>query len=224
MTPTLLCYQLLLVTLVLICLLIHVGWPDKPRPSSPTTLKPDPPRRKRAREPKPFTGYIHTPLCEAGEQGAGPRPKSPGSPPPVMIFTRGRRHPVDTSGHFCPEPDCPYHGWLGRGDFGANGHRGGQQWRPFQCGSCHGYFYETHGTMFHGKRSSPELIGHVIACLAEGWGIRGTARVFEIDPNPVRGCLGEATEQLQAFSGYFLRELEINQVQFDDLYATLSAG
>jgi hypothetical protein len=26
---------------------------------------------------------------------------------------------------------------------------------------------------------------HVLACLAEGLGIRGTARVFEIDPNTV---------------------------------------
>jgi hypothetical protein len=39
--------------------------------------------------------------------------------------------------------------------------------------SCQGYFYETHGTIFHGKRSSPDLIVHVIACLAEGLGIRG---------------------------------------------------
>jgi hypothetical protein len=36
---------------------------------------------------------------------------------------------------------------------------------------------------YQGKRSSVELIVRVIACLAEGLGIRGTARVFEIDPN-----------------------------------------
>jgi hypothetical protein len=48
---------------------------------------------------------------------------------------------------------------------------------------CRGFLYETHGTIFHGKRSSPGLIVHVIACLAEGLGIRGTARVFEIDAN-----------------------------------------
>jgi hypothetical protein len=70
--------------------------------------------------------------------------------------------------------------------------------------SCQGYFYETDGTIFHGKRSSPELIVHVIACLAEGLGIRGTARVFEIDANTVLHWLMEAAEQLQAFSAYFL--------------------
>ena len=63
----------------------------------------------------------------------------------------------------------------------------------------------------------------VIACLAEGLGIRGTARVFEIDPNTVLQWLGEASEQLKAFSAYFLRELPITQVQLDELFATLSA-
>ena len=33
----------------------------------------------------------------------------------------------------------------------------------------------------------------------------------------------KATEQLQAFSAYLLRELQINQVQLDELYAVLSA-
>ena len=68
-----------------------------------------------------------------------------------------------------------------------------------------------------------ELIVRVIACLAEGLGIRGTARVFEIDPNTVLGWLVEAAEQLKAFSAYFLRELPLNQVQLDELYAVLSA-
>ena len=64
---------------------------------------------------------------------------------------------------------------------------------------------------------------HVIACLAEGLGIRGTTRVFEIDANTVLQWLEEATEQLKAFSDYFLHELQINQIQLDELYAVLSA-
>ena len=100
---------------------------------------------------------------------------------------------------------------------------GGQPWRQLQCVSCHGYFDETHGTIFHGKRGSEDLIVRVIACLAEGLGIRGTARVFEIDPNTVLSWLVEAAEQLYAFSAYFLHELHLNQVQLDELYAVLSA-
>jgi IS1 family transposase len=141
----------------------------------------------------------------------------------VLRFTRGRRRTVDTSQHFCPDHDCSYHGWLGRGNIRANGHPGGQPWRQLQCVSCKGYFYETTGTIFHGKRASSDLIVRVIACLAEGLGIRGTARVFEIDPGTVLQWLVEAAEQLQAFSAYFLHDLHLNQVQLDELYATLSA-
>jgi hypothetical protein len=82
---------------------------------------------------------------------------------------------------------------------------------------------ETHGTLFHGKRVSVDLIVHVIGCLAEGLGIRGTARVFEVDPNTVLQWLVEAAEQLRAFSHYFLHDLHLTQVQMDELYALLSA-
>jgi len=223
MVPTPLFYQLLVVALVLLCLLIHVGLPDMPLPKPQPPLASNKGRRRRSQEPQPFTGLMHKPLCEACEQGADGRPQAPGEPPPIITFTRGRRRTVDTQLHFCPAPNCSYHGWLGRGNLRANGHPGGQPWRQLQCVSCEGYFSETHGTIFHGKHASPELIVRVLACLAEGLGIRGTARVFEIDPNTVLGWLVESAEQLHAFSAYFLHELPLNQVQLDELYAVLSA-
>jgi hypothetical protein len=163
-------YQLLLVALALICIRTHVVLPDD-SPRAPTT----PPesnkrRRKRSTEPKPFPGFIHKPLCEACEQGAEGAPKAPGSPPPIIRFAQGRRRSVDTRSHFCPAPDCAYRGWLGLGNIRANGHPGGQPRRQFQCVSCQGYFYETHGTIFHGKHSAADLIVRVMACLAEGLG------------------------------------------------------
>ena len=199
------------------------GGPTLPVPIPQTLSSPTSPDASAPQSPDPFTGFIHKPLCEACERGADTRPQAPGSPPPVITFTRGRRRTVDTHAHFCPDSDCSYHGWLGRGNIRSNGHPSGQPWRQLQCVSCHGYFYETHGTLFHGKRASVELIVRVIACLAEGLGIRGTARVFEIDPNTVLSWLVEAAEQLKAFSAYFLHELHINQIQLDELYAVLSA-
>jgi hypothetical protein len=82
---------------------------------------------------------------------------------------------------------------------------------------------ETHGTLLHGKRVAVDLLVRVIACLAEGLGIRGTARVFEGDPNTVLQWLREAAEQLRAFAQYFLYDLHLTQVQLDELYAVLSA-
>jgi transposase-like protein len=219
----LLFYQLLLVALVLICLLIHVWWPDDSRATPQSPRKPDKPQRKRATDPHPFPGLSHKPLCDACEQDRDSRPPAPGVPPPRLIFTRGRPRTVDTQQQFCPEPECSYYGWRARGNIRANGHPGGQPGRQLQCSACDGYFSETQGTIFHGKRASPQLIVRVIACLAEGLGIRGTARVFELDPNTVLRWLVEAAEQLTAFSAYFLHELHLTQVQLDELYAVLSA-
>jgi IS1 family transposase len=75
----------------------------------------------------------------------------------------------------------------------------------------------------HGKRASVDRIVRVIACLAEGLGIRGTARVFEVDPNTVLHWLVEAAEQLQAFSRHVLHDVRVRQVQLDELFALLSA-
>jgi hypothetical protein len=125
--------------------------------------------------------------------------------------------------HFCPNPDCAYRGWVGWGNLRANGHPNGGPWRQLLCVVCRGYCLETLGTLFHGKRAPVELIVRVIACLAEGLGIRGTARVFEVDPQTVLQWLVEAAEQLRAFSQHFLYDLRVRQVQLDELFALLSA-
>jgi hypothetical protein len=64
---------------------------------------------------------------------------------------------------------------------------------------------------------------HVLACLAEGLGIRAPARVFEVAPNTVLDWLVEAADHLRAFSAYFLCDLHVEQLQLDELYAVLRA-
>ncbi len=140
-----------------------------------------------------------------------------------MIFTRGRRRQVDTSGHFCPHAACSYHGRVNWGNIRANGHPNGRRWRQLVCLSCHGYFLETLGTPFHGKQVDPDKLVWALAALAAGLGIRAVARVFEVDPNTVLGWLVEAAEHFEAFSRYYLHHLHVEQVQMDELFALLSA-
>jgi hypothetical protein len=59
--------------------------------------------------------------------------------------------------------------------------------------------------------------------LAEGLGIRAVARVFKTDPKTVLRWLVEAAEHLEVFSRYFLRDVYVEQVQMDELFALLSA-
>src|SRR5499426_390387 len=160
-------YQLGLIALVWLCVILHWVWPSNPATADPTTLAPTPPRPKRRREPKPFAGLTTKPHCDACAHVSAPRPHPPSAPPPRIVMTRGRRRQVDTSMHFCPNPDCAYRGWVGWGNLRANGHPSGGPWRQLLCLACRGYFLETLGTIFHGKRASVDLIVRVIACLAE---------------------------------------------------------
>src|SRR3989442_6985827 len=216
-------YQLTLIALVWLCVMLQWAWPSDPAAACPTTPEPGPPVPKRRREPTPFAGFTHKPHCDACEHATDPRPQAPSAPPPRIIPTRGRRRQVDTATHFCPNPDCAYRGWVGWGNLRANGHPNGGPWRQLLCVACRRYFLETLGTLLHGKRVSVDLIVRVIGCLAEGLGIRGTARVFEVDPNTVLQWLVEAAEQLRAFSQHFLHDVRVRQVQLDELFALLSA-
>src|ERR687885_743913 len=216
-------YQLVLIALVWLCVMLQWVWPSAPAAAYSTTPEPPPPQPKRQREPKPFAGLTIKPHCDACAQASDLRPEAPAAPPPRITSTRGRKRQVDTGHHFCPNPDCPYRGWVGWGNLRANGHPSGGPWRQLLCVVCRGYFLETFGTLLHGKRTSVELIVRVGACLAEGLGIRGTARVFEVDPNTVLQWLVEAAEQLRAFSQYFLHDVRVRQGQMDELFSLLSA-
>jgi IS1 family transposase len=225
MIPHLFYYQLVVLGLLWLCVMLHAVWPSRgagsqPRPAEAAPIQP---KRTRSNEPKPFAGLTTKPPCAlCAREAAHPQPPPP-VPPEPMPPTHRRPRTVDTSQHFCPQTGCRYRGWLGRGNLRANGHPSGGRWRQLQCTSCEGYFLETHGTIFHGKQVAVELIVHVLACLAEGLGIRATARVFEVAPNTVLRWLVEAAEQLTAFSAYFLCEVHVNQLQLDELYAVLSA-
>ena len=221
MIPHLVYYQLVILALLWLCVMLPHIWPNSRhgRPTRPAA--PIKPKRRRSSEPEPFAGLTQKPHCALCEQQttAG-TPAGPRRPDPIPPTNR-RPRTVDTSMHFCPHSDCDYRGWLGLGNLRANGHPGGGPWRQFHCTACDGFFPEHHGTIFHGKQAQVDLIVRILACLAEGLGIRATARVFEVEANTVLHWLVEAAEQLRAFCAYFLCDLHLEQLQLDELYAVL---
>ena len=190
MIPHLFYAQLMVLGLLWLCILLHDVWPSRGAVSSQRpVVEPEPvtPQRQRSHEPKPFVGLTHKPHCALYEHKAThTKPPSPMRPTP-MPPTHRRPRGIDTSRPFCPPRGGRYRGWLRLGNLRANGHPSGDPWRQCQCTACQGYFPEHHGTIFYNKRVPGELIGHVLACLAEGWGVRATARGFEVDPNTVLG-------------------------------------
>src|SRR3989442_2210511 len=214
-------YALVLLGLLWMCVMLSSAGPSDRSAGDQRPSTPLPPPHKRSSDPQPFPGLTRKPHCATCEQAAqGPAALPPAAPPPITS-RRGRPRQVDTSRHFCPNPICAYRGWVGWGNLRANGHPSGGPWRQWHCTACDGYFLETHGTLFHGKRVTPDLLVWAVGALAEGLGIRATARGFEVDPNTVLHWLVEAAEQLRAFSAYFLCALHVEQLQLDELYAVL---
>lgn len=210
-------YAFACVLIILLVLLLQWLW--RGSKSAPAGSKPP----KRTRALKPFAGLTHKPDCEACAQQARSQPQTPGAPPPRMIVTRGRRRHVDTTGHFCPQTSCSYHGRVDWGNIRANGHPNGRRWRQLVCLSCKRHFLETYGTPLHGKQVDPDKLVWALAALAEGLGIRAVARVFETDPHTVLSWLVEAADHLEAFSRHFVHNVDVEQVQMDELFALLSA-
>jgi transposase-like protein/IS1 family transposase len=221
MIPDLVYYQLVIIILLWLCVLLPHLWPSPHREMPTRPGAPIQPKRNRSREPKPFAGLTHKPHCTLCDQETDETAPAPPRRPDPMPLTPRRPRTVDTSMHFCPHTKCDYRRWLGLGNVRANGHPNGGPWRQFHCTACEGYFPEHHGTIFHGKQAAVELIVRVLACLAEGLGIRATARGFEVAPNTVLQWLVEAAEQLRAFSASFLCALHLAQLQLDELYAVL---
>src|SRR5262245_55119996 len=112
-------YQLVLIALVLLCVFPLWAWFSDPAAACPPPAGPPPLRPKRKREPTPFAGLTTKPPCDACEHAPAPHPHAPAAPPPRIVPTRGRRRQVDTSTHFCPNPDCRYQGWVGWGNLRA---------------------------------------------------------------------------------------------------------
>jgi IS1 family transposase len=220
MVPTLFFYELGLIALVWLFLMLCWLGPNAAVHRQPIAPS-QPPRRTRSPAPKAFAGLTTKPPCALCEREAAHPQVPPPVPPDPMPPTHRRPRAIDTSQHFCPHAGCDYRGWLGLGNLRANGHPNGGPWRQFHCTSCKGYFLETHGTLFHGKQAVVERIVRALACLAEGLGIRATARVFEVAPTTVLHWLVEAAEQLRAFSASFLCDLHLEQLQLDELYAVL---
>src|SRR3989441_10659127 len=217
-------YALLLLGLLWMCVMLSSAGPSDRSAGDQRTSKPIPPPHKRSSDPQPFPGLTRKPHCATCEQAAqGPAALPPAAPPPITS-RRGRPRQVDTSRHFCPNPICAYRGWVGWGNLSANGHPSGGPWRQLHCTACDGYCLETHGTLFHGKRVTPDLLVWAVGALAEGLGIRAVARGFEVAPNTVLHWLVEAADHLKVFSQYFLHDVRVTQVQLDELYALLSAA
>jgi transposase-like protein len=68
-------------------------------------------------------------------------------------------------------------------------------------------------------KASEETFYDVIACLAEGNGIRATGRIKKVDKDTVTTWLDKASWHVEAVSRYLMVNLHFEEVQLDEFWS-----
>ena len=121
----------------------------------------------------------------------------------------------------CPNQRCKRWGRRGLGNVVSNGTyrtRSTGKARLFLCRACGKAFSSRTGTTFFGLRTPKRRVLLGLRLLAEGLGLRGSARVLEVKLDTVRGWLAVAAQHCDQVSSLLLRELKCSQVQVDELW------
>ncbi|OGO41348.1 MAG: hypothetical protein A2Z04_01830 [Chloroflexi bacterium RBG_16_57_9] len=125
---------------------------------------------------------------------------------------------------FCPTAGCrgfeklgphPDHQIVGDGTYPT---QAGETHQMFLCKGCRTRFSETQGTVFFGLKTPPETVCRALKALAEGLGIRATARVFYVEVDTVLLWLRRAGQHSEKVSAYLMRNLQVTHAQLDELW------
>lgn len=132
----------------------------------------------------------------------------------------GRKKQIDTSMYFCPYEDCSNYGKVGIDNqiIGA-GRYGKDQTQLLECKVCRRTFSARRGTPLFGLKTDEDVFYDVIACLAEGNGIRATARIKKVDKDTVTSWLDKASQHAEAVSRYLTVSLHFEAVQLDEFWS-----
>jgi transposase-like protein len=119
----------------------------------------------------------------------------------------GPESDFDLARFCCQNPACPDYGQRGRGNLTVPARYGPDRRRVLRCRTCQARFSERKGTPLQGRKLPAERIASILQHLAEGCGVRQTARLCGVDKNTVlslaRAAGGHAEQlhdELVAFS------------------------
>jgi transposase-like protein len=132
----------------------------------------------------------------------------------------GRKKQIDTSMYFCPHQDCTNYGKVGPDNqITASGCYGKHRTQLLKCNVCQRRFSARRGTPLFGLKADEETFYEVIACLAEGNGLRATARIKKVDKDTVSAWLDKASQHTEAVSRHLMVHLHFEAVQLDEFWS-----
>ncbi|NQS98364.1 MAG: hypothetical protein HQ591_07920 [candidate division Zixibacteria bacterium] len=88
---------------------------------------------------------------------------------------------LEINQYFCVNESCIHYGVRGQGNIIKSGTYGKFDRQLLQCKTCKKRFSETRNTAFFGSKYSANTIKMIIRLVAEGNGVRATARFLELD-------------------------------------------
>ena len=126
----------------------------------------------------------------------------------------------DWSAFACPNPDCPAYGQRGQGNLRPHGWSSkARHIRCLRCTLCGQHFSERAGTPLFRTQLPQETALQIARHLAEGNGLRATARLCGVSLNTVLRFAHRAGDHAQEFHDQLVQHVEVNQVQVDEAWA-----
>lgn len=85
-------------------------------------------------------------------------------------------------------------------------------WKPSWTGIWHNAFYSLHN-------KNHRLFVQIVRAFAEGNGVRGISRIFEVDKNSVLKYLERAACQCRRVTDLLINDLSVEEVQLDEMWS-----
>ena len=131
-------------------------------------------------------------------------------------------HMLDIKNYFCINEKCSHYGLKDQGNIVKCGTYGKSHRQMLQCNVCKHKFSETRNTAFFGTKYSDETIKRIILCVAEGNGVRNTARILGLSKDAVNRIIKIAGEHCDNVLSNLLQSLSLEQCQMDELWSFIS--
>jgi hypothetical protein len=120
----------------------------------------------------------------------------------------------------CPNPDCSNYGQRGVGNLRLHGWSGsGHRIRCLHCVTCGTDFSERANTPLFGLRTSEDKLVSIAEHLADGCGVRATARLCKVSRNTVLRFTQRFGKHAELFHDGKVRHVHPQQIQPDEAWA-----
>jgi transposase-like protein len=126
----------------------------------------------------------------------------------------------DWSAFACPNPDCTAYGQKGLSNLRPHGWSSKERGlRCLRCTTCGHHFSQRAGTPLFRTHLPAEKAVQIAQHLAEGNGMRATARLCGVSLNTVLRFARRSGDHAREFHEQLVRHVQVNQVQADEAWA-----